>query len=163
MDQYDSITNSLQNLQDQDPSLFIDACQTLLSSETLIFKEILSHKIPLLTNILVTKSKLSKEEWLLKHHLFEEKSCHYVSLEENDFQTDLQFSTRNCRYHSSNLLYKLAIKFDNFFLNTFLPYLLDKCFMDKKYKNQEVGIFLFDKLQPVIVDNNNPVSEIIRK
>ena len=164
MDQYDRITNSIQDLQDSDNNIFINACQTLLIlSDTLIFKEIMSHKLQLITSILIERSKISKEERLLNQHLFEEKDCHFVTLEENEYSRDIEFSTKNCRYHSSNLLYKIAIKFDKFFLNTFLPYIFDKYFMDNNYKNQEVGIFLFGKLQPIIIDNNNPISHIIRR
>ena len=55
------------------------------------------------------------------------------------------------------------MRFDAYFLKTFVPYLWETCFLGNTWKKHEVGIYLFNKLEPIIFDNHLSLYHIIAK
>ena len=116
MDEHDEISLCLHNLQHKDPAQYIKACQTLMTnSNSLVFRDIISHKIEDIIKILVKKSEMSVQEIWLKYYLHEEDKAgsNFVSLEENTLLHDIEASDKNIRHYSSNLILHIAVRFDS--------------------------------------------------
>ena len=97
MDAYDKISLCLHDLQTGDTIQYIEACKTLIdNSNTIVFRNIVSHKLEDVTKVLVKKSELSDQENLLKYYLHEEDKAgsDFVSLEENTLFHDVETSSK---------------------------------------------------------------------
>ena len=166
MDAHDKISFCLHELQTEDPVKYMQACQTLMdNSNSLVFREIISHKIEDVTKLLIKKSEISNQETLLGFYLHDEskESSDFVSLEENSLLHDIQASNKNIRYYSSNLLLHLAVRFDSYFLKIFIPLLWKSCFLGNTWRKREVGIYLFNKVELIIFDNDFSLFHIIAR
>lgn len=165
-DEWDQISHSLHDLYNQDPTIYINACKFLMrKSNSLIFREIVSNKLEDLLTLLAKNSELSDRETLLKFYNHEEYEAglDFVSLEENSIEEDIQASEENIRFFSSNLLLHLANRYDSYFLSIFLPFAWKELFLSHTFHKKEVGIFLFNKLEPIMYDNDVTIHIFIAR
>ena len=87
----------------------------------------------------------------------------FVSLEENSIEEDIHASEENIRFFSSNLLLHLANRYDSYFLSIFLPFAWKELFLSHTFQKQEVGMFLFNKLEPIMYDNDVTIHPFIAR
>ena len=104
--------------------------------------------------------KLPKLAYL---HEKDKAGSDFVSLEENTLIHDIEASDKNIRHYSSNLILHIAVRFDSYFLETLVPYLWKNCFLGRTLKEQEVGIFLFNKVELIIFDNDLSLYHFIAR
>ena len=88
---------------------------------------------------------------------------YFISLEENTLTEDINANTDNIRHFSSSLLKELAITFDSYFLNIFLPYSWRELFLGRTPEKLEVGMYLFQLLEPIIYNNDVTIHVFIAR
>ena len=155
--EFDQICFSLHELQTEDPIPYVAACTYLMSqSNSLIFRAMVANKLPFLIQLLTKNSELSDKERKLTFHDHDEYQggLDFISIEENSLEEDINATTTNIRHFSSSLLKHLATSFDSYFLNIFLSYAWKELFLGRTPEKLEVGMFLFQELEPTIYEND---------
>ena len=150
------ITSNIEALSSENPIEFLEACESLVDKkDSVIFKEILFPKLAYIIPHLIKKSEMSPMQGLLSFYLFEEKNADskFMSLEQNDFETDFELNYKNSRYYASSLIYVLCKKFKGIFLNLFVPLIWANCFLSQLWSQNEAGIYLFHHLNVFIADH----------
>ena len=158
------ITSNIEALSSENPVEFLEACKSLVdNSDSVDFKEILFPRLDYIIPLLIKKSSMTPMEGLQTFYLFEEQnaSSKFVSLEQNDFDTDFELNYKNSRYYASNLIYILCKIFKGPFLNLFVPLIWSNCFMSEHWNHKEAGIFLFHQLNLFIASHPVPHFEPI--
>ena len=164
--QFEQICYNLHGLQTKDPLQFIKSCTYLISqSKTLNFRTIVVNKLDSLIQLLTQKSQLSDKERNLKFYDIDEhkKGCFFISLEENTLTEEINANTENIRHFSSSLLKELAITFDSYFLDIFLPYSWRDLFLGRTPEKLEVGMYLFQLFEPTIYNNDVKIHVYIAR
>ena len=76
---------------------------------------------------------------------------------------DINANTENIRHFSSSLLKELAITFDSYFLDIFLPYSWRDLFLGRTPEKLEVGMYLFQLFEPTIYNNDVKIHVYIAR
>ena len=152
------LTSNIEALSTENPVDFLEACESLAhNSESVHFEDILFPRLAFIIPNLIRKTSMSPMQGLQTFFLFKEQdaSNKFVSLEENDFDTDFELTHKNSRYHASNLIYILCKKFKKPFLDLFVPSIYN-CLLSRDWHHTEAGIFLFHQLDEFIAEHRLP-------